>query len=230
MKQKTNFTKYALCFILGMIFTMGCVVGIYFSSIWKGVVCTCDPQLEYKPIIYLYPEQNTQVSVVAGKPEHFIHTYPHYTDGWKVLAEPNGDLTDLRTGRHLYALYWEGQKTEKKEHPKDGFIVKGKDIIAFLEEKLALLGLNEREADEFIIYWLPKLEENEYNFIHFQTLEEQNANQPLNITPKPNTLIRVMMEYDDLDSPIDITEQKLPPLPKRTGFTVVEWGGTEIDI
>ena len=40
------------------------------------------------------------------------------------------------------------------------------------EEKLAILGLNEREAEEFIIYWLPKLESNKYNYIRFATEEE----------------------------------------------------------
>ena len=43
----------------------------------------------------------------------------------------------------------------KKKNIKEGFIVKGKDTITFLKEKLAQLGLNEREANEFIIYSLP---------------------------------------------------------------------------
>ena len=43
-------------------------------------------------------------------------------------------------------------------------------------------------------------------------------------------MIRVMMEYDDLEEPIHIQEQKLPPKPVRQGFTVVEWGGTKIEV
>lgn len=30
------------------------------------------------------------------------------------------------------------------------------------EEKLEILGLNYKETEEFIVYWLPKLEQNEY--------------------------------------------------------------------
>ena len=51
---------------------------------------------------------------------------------------------------------------------------------------------------------------------------------PLDITPTPDTLIRVLMEYKPLDDKIDLPEQILPPPPARTGFTVVEWGGTEL--
>lgn len=183
-----------------------------------------------KPIIYLYPKEKTDVSVQVAYPEKFTHTYPHYTNGWFVEASPNGDLVDKTTGRNLYALYWEGKETNHNQNPTEGFVVAGQDTISFLETKLAQLGLTEREADEFIIYWLPKLEGEKYNFIRFQTKAEQDTNMPLLIEPKPDTVIRVLMEYDDLDEPITVQEQVLPPTPVRTGFTVVEWGGTELDI
>ena len=179
-----------------------------------------------KPIIYLYPTEETQVSVKLGKPENLTHTYPKYENGWEVIAKPNGDLKDLKTGRNLYALYWEGINNTKT-NMKEGFVVKGEDTISFLEEKLAILGLNEREAEEFIVYWLPKLESNKYNFIRFETMEEINADMPLEITPAPDTLIRVLMEFKGLNKPIEVQEQKLET-PERNGFVVIEWGGTEI--
>lgn len=181
---------------------------------------------KWKPIIYLYPEIETEVTVKVGNPQNLTHTYPKYENEWKVLAKPNGDLKDLKTGRNLYALYWEGINTVKP-NMNEGFIVKGEDTIKFLEEKLEILGLNEREAEEFIVYWLPKLESNKYNFIRFQTEEEINNNMPLEIIPKPDTVIRIVMEFKGLEESIQIQEQKLST-PQRTGFTVVEWGGTEI--
>ena len=145
---------------------------------------------------------------------------------WKVLAEPTGDLTDLETGRSLYCLYYEAEETI--ETSKDeGFIVKRDDTISFLEEKLEILGLTERASNEFIIYWLPKLEASPYNFIRFQTIEEINENMPLEINPTPDTVIRVMMEYEPLTKFKEVKEQVLIT-PLREGFTVVEWGGTEI--
>ena len=192
--------------------------------------CGCDPDepIAAKPIIYLYPEEITNVTVALGSPENATHTYPKYSEPWQVQAEPNGDLTDLKTGRHYYALYWEGKNTVSAPNATEGFVVAGTDTISFLEEKLDQLGLTEREAEEFIVYWLPKLESAKYNLIRFQTLAEQNKNMPLNITPAPKTLIRVMMEYKNLDKPIQIREQVLPSKPQRDGFTVIEWGGTEI--
>lgn len=179
-----------------------------------------------KPIIYLYPQAETEVTVKVGNPQNLTHTYPKYENEWKVLAKPNGDLKDIKTGRNLYALYWEGINTVEP-NMTEGFIVNGEDTIKFLEEKLEVLGLNEREAEEFIVYWLPKLESNKYNFIRFQTEEEINNNMPLEITPKPDTIIRIVMEFKGLEESIQIQEQKLST-PQRTGFTVVEWGGTEI--
>ena len=180
-----------------------------------------------KPVIYLYPEESIELSVKLGKPEKITCSYPKYNDGWKVIASPDGNLTDINTGRNLYSLYWEGLQTYNSKVQKDGFVVKGEDVVQFLEEKLSILGLNEKETEEFIIYWLPKLEANKYNYIRFATMEEINDNMPLEINPKPDTIIRVLMFFKGLDNPIEVQEQKIVS-PERNGFVAVEWGGTEI--
>ena len=123
-------------------------------------------------------------------------------------------------------MYWEGIHSEPSNF-EDGFVVKGADTIQFLEEKLAILGLNEIETEEFIVYWLPKLQENEYNYIRFATIDEINKNMPLEFSVEPDNIIRVLMQYRALDSYIEVNEQKLET-PERTGFVAVEWGGTEI--
>jgi hypothetical protein len=115
----------------------------------------------------------------------------------------------------------------------EGFCVKGEDSAKFLEEKLDMLGLNYKEAEEFIVYWLPKLESNKYNFIRFVTTEEFNRYMPLILkdsneeTITVDTLIRVLMVYKPLNHQIDVEEQVINS-PVRQGFTVVEWGGTKI--
>ncbi len=184
----------------------------------------------YKPIIYIYPEKEIEVEVKLGRPENLTATYPKYKNnqGWKVLAKPNGELTDLKTGRNLYALYWEGKKNKNVDNNfKEGFIVEGENTAKFLEEKLSILGLNERETEEFIIYWLPQMEGNKYNYIRFESKEEINENMPLEVNPKPETLIRVMMEWKGLNEKIEIKEQELEKV-QREGYTVVEWGGTKL--
>lgn len=183
-------------------------------------------EVEAKPIIYLYPEEETVLTVSLGYPERIICSYPGYENGWNVLAEPNGDLTDLNTGRYLYSLYYESISVVLFTIEEEGFVVRGSDSAAFLEEKLAILGLNEREAEEFIVYWLPKLEANEYNYIRFASLDEINENMPISFSEEPDTFIRVLMVYTALDEPIEVEEQVLET-PVRQGFVAVEWGGTE---
>ncbi len=179
-----------------------------------------------KPIIYLYPEKETELFVRLGNSERVTVSYPEYKDGWHVIAKPDGKLIDVNTGRSLYSLYWEGIQ-DKKLDIKDGFVVKGSDTVKFLEEKLDYLGLSEREAEEFIVYWLPKLQNNKYNYIRFATMEEINENMPLEFSEKPDTIIRVLMQFKALDSEIKVKPQKLIS-PERKGFVAVEWGGTEI--
>ena len=202
---------------------------------WQGIIdpASVEPEIVvYKPIIYLYPRTDTNVTVKLGRPDRLTVSYPMYNaqTGWQVLAKPSGELVNLRDGRNLYALYYEGDLSDNEfQVESDGFIVKREDIAGFLEDKLARLGLNEREAEEFIVYWLPKLSESEYNYIRFATNDEINQFMPLDITPTPDTTIRILMTYKGLDRPLgNIVEQQLPNTPTRQGFTIVEWGGNEI--
>ena len=185
-----------------------------------------DPAIARKPIIYLYPTKETEVNVTLWAPENLSHTYPKYNpNNWRnVVAQSNGDLEDIDTWRKLYALYREWI-TYNVDNFTEWFVVRWEDTISFLEEKLAILWLNEREAEEFIVYWLPQMENNKYNLIRFETKAQQDENMPLNITPTPDTVIRVMMDWKAIDEPIDIPEQELTT-PERTWFTVVEWWGS----
>ena len=178
-----------------------------------------------KPVIYLYPEKETLVSVTLGYDGQFTSTYPSYKDGWTVDAAPDGTLTDPDTGRQYYCLFWEGV-TEAEYDFSTGFCVAGADTAAFLEKALADLGLTEKEANEFIIYWLPRMEGNAYNLVSFQTTAYTDSAK-LTIDPAPDTLIRVFMAWQGLEEPVEITSQALTA-PARTGFTAVEWGGAEI--
>lgn len=181
-----------------------------------------------KPVIYIYPTQQQQVHVQLNYAGNLTHTYPKYPEnGWNVKAEPNGTLWD-ENGMEYYALFWEGIP-HKPLTAKDGFVIAGKETAKFLEEKLAYLGLNRREANEFIMYWLPKMENNAYNLIHFSG-EDYEKLAELKITPQPETIIRVMMVTEPLTRKIDVPLQDLKPLHKtRKGFTVVEWGGSELN-
>lgn len=180
-----------------------------------------------KPVIYLYPTKNEQLTVSLKYDGEILHTYPAIEGTqWHVVAEPNGTLRDA-TGMEYYALFWEGRPNSRLTAP-DGFIVAGKDVARFLEEKLEFLGLTRREANEFIMYWLPRMENNPFNLIHFASNDYERIAE-LKVTPIPETMIRVMMLTQPLTSPIDFPTQDLSQMKKtRCGFTVVEWGGCEM--
>jgi len=180
-----------------------------------------------KPVIYLYPTEKTEISIKLDfNQKQLTHTYPKYNPekGWNVIAEPNGNLKNVENGKDYYALFWEGE-SQKPTEIKQGFVVKGENTAEFLEEKLAILGLNWRESNEFIMYWLPEMENNKYNLIHFST-EEYTNNFPVVITPRPDNFVRVFMVFEPLETAIEIPAQELTPA-KRGGFTAVEWGGTK---
>ena len=181
-------------------------------------------KVQRKPVIYLYPEKTAEVSVKLDYAGRLTCTYPTYQDGWKVTAQPDGTLTDAE-GKEYNYLFWEGVDNQHYDMSK-GFCVKGSDTAAFLEEALAKLGLTRREANEFIVYWLPLMEENAYNVISFQK-EAYTDRVKLQISPEPDTLIRVFMAWYGSKKPVEIPAQELSA-PERTGFTVVEWGGSEI--
>lgn len=182
----------------------------------------CDPNVSYKPIIYIYPKEDMDLKIKLGNTKDLLYTYPKYNNVWNVRVSKDGNIYDYDTKRNYYGLYWEANDNYVLDM-SEGFVVKGEDSVRFLEEKLEILGLNEYEINEFIIYWIDKLESNKYNFISFRNPED--INMPLEFSENPDTLIRVMMDFKGLDEPIRVKEQHLTRV-SRIGFTIVEWGGT----
>ena len=186
--------------------------------------CRREEPVDAKPVIYLYPEEETEVTVRLDYDGTLTCTYPAYEDGWTVTAAPGGTLTD-ESGQTYSYLYWEGVTRTEYDFSR-GFCVPGADTAAFLEDALSRLGLTRREANEFIVYWLPRMEANPYNLIAFQA-EDYTNHARLTVTPEPDSLLRVFMAWKPLEAPADLPAQELPAF-KRTGFTVVEWGGAEL--
>ena len=175
-----------------------------------------------KPVLYLYPKEEIKVNIRFKYSNNLTTTYPKYINSWNMLVKPNGDMYD-ESGRYYYALYWE----EEKNHDisfNEGFYVESDNAIEFLEEKLTLIGLNEREQNEFIMYWLPILESNEKSLVYFELTEERDYYSPLIINPKPDSILRISMHVKKVNKKTKIKEQKLTSF-ERNGFVAVEWGG-----
>lgn len=186
----------------------------------------CDDNLTAsKPVIYLYPEKETAVSVRLDYAGELTVTYPDYGEGWEVLARPDGTLSNLADGKEYSYLFWEGTSRTQYDFSK-GFVVKGSNTAEFLQDTLSQMGMTPREYNEMIVYWLPQMKQNPYNLISFQS-DVYTESEKLCISPEPDSVLRVFMAWKPLDEPVSIPPQEIAPF-QRDGFTVVEWGGTEV--
>ena len=175
----------------------------------------------YKPVIYLYPEKTVEAEVKLEINGELICSAPAYYDGWRITAAPDGTLTD-ENGTYPY-LFWEADMSAVEFDMSEGFCVSADKTEEFFREKLSFIGLNEKEINDYLEFWLPHLSKNAYNYITFQT-ECYTDNAKLTVTPTPDSIIRVYTLIKPLEEEIQTAEPVLEQFD-RTGFTVVEWGG-----
>lgn len=205
-----------------------------------------------KPVVYLYPEKTTEVSVKFNAPIQFTTDIPEYKNSWNVLASPNGSLQDLnqkdgdcnkidsskfgseyateacKTNNYPY-LYWSGNIiSQKYPDMTKGWIIAKEDLKNFLQQKLTEINFSSQEKNDFISYWLPELlnKNSSYYRISFLQTGELNKIFPMTVTPTPDTIFRIFLDYQPLSQKPSqsIQPQNLSKLV-RHGFTLVEWGG-----
>lgn len=173
-----------------------------------------------KPAIYLYPQKFMPVSVkldIKGTLTASIPKYPK--NGWYVIATPNG----LIDNKYSY-LFYEAQLDNYKI-PETGWVVATTDLKTWFDKNLPKFGLNKKESTEFKKYWLKILNDTGYYEIKLFSDEFLGKNMDLIVNPTPDTIIRVEFYFKHLTEPTTLVEPEIVT-PKRSGFTVVEWGGT----
>lgn len=180
-----------------------------------------------KPIIYLYPSKETNINVKIKYAGILQTTYPLYNNGWKVKASPNGDIINLTDNKEYSYLFWDGltDYSESQLTYDNGFVIASDSALHFLQNVLPTMGLKPKEFNEFIVYWLPFLQANRLNFIHFRTGEDYDIISKNEVNPKPDSQIRIFIEFKAVDSMFKVKPQIFKSLP-RQGFTLVEWGGS----
>ena len=151
---------------------------------------------------------------------------PEIGNGWKVFADKNSNITNLKDGKIYPYLFWEGKSDVFYKTPNQGFVVSDLKLEDFFDEKLATLGLIPKEIKDFKEFWVPEMRKKQkpYYFVTFLSQRYIDAIAPLSVNPKPDNVIRVLMDFKALDQPVEVSELKLKT-PLREGFTVVEWGG-----
>ncbi len=186
--------------------------------------------IPWKPLILLYAVNDTQVNVTLDYDAWFSATYPEYNPnitGWSIIAHPDGTVTDLNTSQETYGLFWEWNPWKFSYDLSKGFIIKGSESREFLYETLREIGLTTKEYSDFIMFWYPKLKDYPYVQITFAG-DDYADMAKLNITPKPDSLLRVYMVAKPLSEFKEIQPQEFKKF-ERNWFSVVEWGGTIIE-
>jgi hypothetical protein len=187
-----------------------------FTNEKYGVAAECG-----KPVIYLYPVEPTNIRVYVGA--NIKKSEPTYNNGWRVVAYPDGTLINSDNKKYD-SLFWEGMGLGTYPEIKEGFVVEHDKIKAALLSQLGELGLTEKESNDFMEFWLPRMPETPYIRLTWFTTQQMDQLAPLNVFPKPDTVIRVFLDFRGLKNDYNIHPQKLESLPRK-GFTLVEWGG-----
>lgn len=177
-----------------------------------------------KPVIYLYPEKETDLHVEVKPNVGFTKTIPEYKNGWNVTAYPDGTIIDRESKEKYDYLYWTGW-VEGYPLIEQGWVVAQKDLPAFFDAYLPKYGLVGKEIADFKEYWKDDMDEAPYYAISFVDQSVIDKLSPLSLDVAPDTVIRVLMTAMPLERPIKLSAPRIPETPVRHGFTVAEWGG-----
>lgn len=179
------------------------------------------PQAECgKPVIYVYPETETTVSVKVDA--KITKSEPVYANGWTALAKPNGNL--VVDGKTYDSLYWDGYGNGEYPVFDDGFVVETHKALDVMSQHLRTMGFNEKEIGDFVTFWQPHLPEEPYTRFSWIGTSGMEQLAKLDIEPKPDSLIRAFVDYEGLTEPVTLAPQRIPTY-SRTGYVVTEWGG-----
>lgn len=177
-----------------------------------------------KPAIYLYPTEQEQINVSLSVLDgQVVVSDPPYGSGWRVSASPDGRID----GRYDY-LFYEAESNAPAPQAGEGWVVPRGGIREWFETNLPKMGLNAKETMDFTDYWVPMLKSGKYYKITRIRQADLDEAVALDVSPRPDTVIRVNLLIKALDGPENMTE---PPIAgqERRGFTVVEWGVTFAD-
>jgi hypothetical protein len=180
-----------------------------------------------KPVIYLYPEVEQEVTIKVNPVGKMNFTYPKYNEVWNVIASPDGTIT--HEGNEYNYLFWESKQminTVTFAH-KDRYVVEKKNVLSFLENKLNAAGFTSKEKADFITYWAPRMIEFDEVLIEF--IQNSNCDQlaTLDISPLPDHTNRFYMSWAEYGGGMVIQPQEIQKMD-RSGFDVLEWGGQQI--
>lgn len=195
-----------------------------------------------KPVIYCYSDQNTKFDFQLIPKGSLTFAYPslNSTHTWQMKLE-NNLLSDQNSQENFPYLFWESKQRDihfnissiiQDKDEIRGSIVSRANIVSYLDSTLTTLGFNFKEKTDFITFWAPQMQNENYYLIQFLQNNQCDTFANYKINPTPNHLNRIYMLFagnNYPDFPFEVVPQQLKPL-ERNGFYVVDWGGIEINL
>lgn len=179
---------------------------------------TCN--MVYKPNIYIYPNEQIQLTVKLDFPMggKIVTSIPEYGTGWNISVDTNG----LIDNTYSYLFYESTQPDIWQRN--SGWIIKKIDLETFFRDNMTNYGFYGQEIDDFIDYWIPRLDNYPYFSICPQTADLIDDVIELSFSKQPDNVLRlfyVIRAYDVL--PEKLVEPTINSY-KREGYFITEWG------
>uniref|UniRef100_UPI00321785BD PKD domain-containing protein n=1 Tax=uncultured Draconibacterium sp. TaxID=1573823 RepID=UPI00321785BD len=178
-----------------------------------------DDIMVYKPNIYIYPENNINLCVTISFPMggEIVESIPAYAEQWCVNIDTTGKIDN----QYDY-LFYESKQPNTFQYKK-GWCVARKDINSFFKTNMKQYNFSDTEINDFIEYWMPLLDENNYYMVYPQTNKIIDEIIKLNFSIQPDNVSRLFYGVLGVDEYTEIEKPVINPF-NRNGFHIIEWG------
>jgi len=183
---------------------------------------TCNRVVVYKPNIYLYPTEQSQINVNLSFPYggKIITSTPYYGNGWIIDVDTSG----LINNKYEY-LFYESELPDVWQL-NEGWVIKRSELNKFFTDNMLRYGFYGKEIKDFTDYWIPRLVNSEYYEIYPQESDIINTVVKLGISKPPDNILRLYYVIkgvnNDTNNKINMPIENIQF--KRSGFYVTEWG------
>jgi len=185
---------------------------------------SCEPDEEekmvYKPNIYIYPNEVIDLTLkitfpMGGK---IVTSIPEYGSGWSFVVDTSG----LIDNTYSYLFYESIQPDVWQRNY--GWCIKTDTLEIFIRQNMSEYGFNDKEINDFIEYWIPRLNDYPYYSLYPQTNCIIDDVVQLEFSKQPENILRLFYSIHGRNSFLD--KLKAPTIDKfiREGYFVTEWG------
>jgi len=192
-----------------------------FQSCYPDDDDECDTcNIVYKPNIYIYPNEKTELTVKIDFPMggNIITSIPEYVNGWNIAVDTNG----LIDNTYSYLFYESNQPDIWQKTA--GWTIQNAELESFFRKNMAEYGFYGQEIEDFIDYWIPRLTKYPFYSIYPQTFELIDKVIILDFSKQPDSVLRLFYVIKGQNILPDKLVEPIIDSYNREGYFVTEWG------